>query len=372
MREQKEISTVQSMPVTANDCRSLDENLTREDYQELIRSLERKNDCQTALNRILQISLSTSSIEGQLEQILTLILSIDWLCLEHKGVIFLVRDGELKLTVQKGVSAKLQKNCARVQRGECLCGKAASSQDLIYQSHFDLDNFDSIDENTEPGHYVIPLIYKEKTLGVLKLFTSPGHKRTDDESSFLESCANIISSIIHHKNIEDRMVFLSNHDDLTGLPNRRQLFSELKKLSLQAKRIDISFALLFVDLDFFKNVNDNLGHHFGDKVLQLVAQRLRECLRELDFVARNGGDEFVVVIQNFGTLYNVRHVGNMIIERLSEPYMVEGTEIHIGASVGVSVYPNKDLDIEDIEGLISQADKAMYKAKEHRGSVELA
>ena len=261
MREQKEITTVESMPAAARDCRSVEEALTREDYQALVRSLERKNDCQVALNKILQISLSTNSIEEQLGQILDLVLSIDWLCLEQKGAVFLVKDGVLKMTVQRNLTKKHRKKCDLVQRGECLCGKAASDQILIYQSHFDLDSIEHVDEGTEPGHYVIPLVYQDKALGTLKLFTRPGHQRTDDESSFLESCANIISSIIHHKNIEDRMIFLSNHDDLTGLPNRRQLFTELKKLSLQAKRIDISFAILFIDLDYFKNVNDNLGHH---------------------------------------------------------------------------------------------------------------
>ena len=153
---------------------------------------------------------------------------------------------------------------------------------------------------------------------------------------------------------------LANHDTLTGLPNRR-LFIELLKQELrQADRQKTKTAILFIDLDNFKLVNDSLGHDAGDKVLQMVAQRFISTLRESDAIARVGGDEFAAIICNIKNKTDIKKIAQKLINKFKNPFKIENSEFHIGLSVGISIYPDDD---NTIDGLIKKADTAMYKIK---------
>lgn len=152
----------------------------------------------------------------------------------------------------------------------------------------------------------------------------------------------------------------SNIDPLTGLPNRQLLSDHLELQIPLARRQERRIAVLFIDLDGFKRVNDNFGHAMGDKLLQLVAQRMKSCLRESDMVARQGGDEFIVVLQEISADADAGIIALKLIEILGATYEIDEHRIHIGASIGIAFYP---ADGADADTLIQHADMAMYLSK---------
>lgn len=153
---------------------------------------------------------------------------------------------------------------------------------------------------------------------------------------------------------------LAFRDSLTQLPNRALFYKQLDMELKKAKRQQHTLALLFVDLDRFKQVNDTLGHDIGDKLLILVAERLRQCLREADLLARMGGDEFTVILNGNQTEDSAGKVAQHIIDVLTPRYQVDQHEIDIGASIGIAFYPK---DGSEISQLMRLADTAMYQAK---------
>ncbi len=156
---------------------------------------------------------------------------------------------------------------------------------------------------------------------------------------------------------------LALHDALTGLPNRRLLLDRLITLLLHAKRTQQRIAVMYLDLDGFKAVNDSHGHDVGDKLLIMSAERLRYAAREEDTIARLGGDEFMVVIGDIAEFSDVDRPASNIIRALSEPYRIDGDIIHVTASIGVSFYPDDGIDVDE---LIRRADQLLYEAK-HAG-----
>lgn len=170
------------------------------------------------------------------------------------------------------------------------------------------------------------------------------------------------TDISERKAMEERLQHLAHFDALTGLPNRA-LFSDRLHLSLaNARRSRTCMALIFIDLDDFKPVNDALGHHVGDLLLQAVAQRLLACVRrESDTVARLGGDEFVVMVSEIEKLQNVVTVANNILQALKQTFQIGSDIVHISCSMGIAVYPEHG---KDKNSLLKAADAAMYRAKE--------
>ncbi len=155
---------------------------------------------------------------------------------------------------------------------------------------------------------------------------------------------------------------LGFHDELTKLPNRSLLLDRLKQAIVQSKRHHKQVALLFIDLNKFKSVNDSLGHAAGDKLLQLVAKRLTACIRYGDTACRYGGDEFVIMLPEIENQERLSVVTEKIRSNLAAPYELDGNFIEITASIGAAVYRN---DGQDCSDLIKQADNAMYLAKTH-------
>ncbi len=172
---------------------------------------------------------------------------------------------------------------------------------------------------------------------------------------------SLFIDITQKKRTEAEIVYRANYDALTGLPNRNLMAERLGQALKKAHREGLRVALMFVDLDLFKQVNDTLGHHIGDRLLQAVAERLRLCVRETDTVARQGGDEFVVLLPDVEDSAAAGVVADKIITQLSAPVMIDAHEIHIGASIGITLYPD---DGGDIEALFRNADLAMYRAKD--------
>ncbi|MDX5363154.1 MAG: EAL domain-containing protein [Pseudazoarcus pumilus] len=168
------------------------------------------------------------------------------------------------------------------------------------------------------------------------------------------------TDITERKRIEAEIRHLAHHDVLTGLANRSLLDGRLQQAIADARRSGQHLAVLFIDLDRFKNINDSLGHHVGDALLVQVAARLRAEVRETDTVARLGGDEFVVALQGVGGASDAARITEAILASLSQPYPVAGTELHATPSIGISLFPD---DAEDANALLRNADTAMYHAK---------
>lgn len=156
---------------------------------------------------------------------------------------------------------------------------------------------------------------------------------------------------------------LANHDPLTGLPNRRLFFARTESALVRAQHIGQPLALLFIDLDSFKPVNDRLGHDAGDQVLRLTAERLIACLRASDLVARIGGDEFTVLLEGAGSLGDVERVADKLIHALSAEITLGHDTLRLGASIGIALYPR---DADNARALLKAADDALYRAK-HAG-----
>lgn len=167
--------------------------------------------------------------------------------------------------------------------------------------------------------------------------------------------------ITERKAMEGRLNYLAYHDDLTGLPNRMLLSDRFRQEHARAKRNASEFALLILDLDNFKVINDTLGHNAGDKVLIEVASRLRDQARSDETVTRYGGDEFVILLTDFGNKDNLHIAAKRITDIISEPIEQDDRTLHVTCSLGVAIWPNNG---DDLPSLLSHADAAMYSAKE--------
>ena len=186
-----------------------------------------------------------------------------------------------------------------------------------------------------------------------------------EEDGRISGCYSMAIDVTEQKQAEERIQHLAHHDSLTGLPNRMLFNDRLGQAIVLAKRDALRFALLYLDLDKFKPVNDTLGHNAGDELLHSVADRIRLQLRESDIVARVGVDEFAVILLDVNSRENVAAVAEKIIAALAKPFQLQGQarRVDIGTSIGIAVYPD---DAQDHETLIKLADATMYKAKIHR------
>jgi diguanylate cyclase (GGDEF)-like protein/PAS domain S-box-containing protein len=171
----------------------------------------------------------------------------------------------------------------------------------------------------------------------------------------------IVRDITERKQAEQKIAHLAHYDYLTDLPNRALLLDVLNHSVSLAKRNKHKVAVLFIDLDGFKQINDKLGHEAGDLLLKGVAQRIKATIRESDTVARVGGDEFILILDNIDSAPNSEFVANKILAALSEPFDLKGQPGRVGGSIGISIFPD---DSENPVHLVKQADEAMYLAKQ--------
>jgi diguanylate cyclase (GGDEF)-like protein/PAS domain S-box-containing protein len=170
----------------------------------------------------------------------------------------------------------------------------------------------------------------------------------------------LFSDITERKQADELIWKHANYDHLTQLPNRRLFRDRLEQSIKLAHRSNDSLALLFIDLDRFKAINDTLGHDTGDKLLIEAAERINQCVRETDTVARMGGDEFTVILSQISDVSYAGKVAASIIQKLTEPFKIDGAELNVSASIGVAFYPE---DGDNSEQLLKNADIAMYAAK---------
>ncbi|HEX5056583.1 MAG TPA: GGDEF domain-containing response regulator [Gammaproteobacteria bacterium] len=166
---------------------------------------------------------------------------------------------------------------------------------------------------------------------------------------------------IDHKQRELELAYLSEHDELTRIPNRHALKTRLRRAAVRCRQHNTMAALMFIDLDYFKIVNDTFGHSTGDLLLQQVAKRLHQCVRHDDTVARMGGDEFAVLLEGIRGKEVVTAIARKILKSLAEAFLLNSNEVYITASIGIYLYDG--LEAVDLENIIRYSDKAMYGVK---------
>jgi diguanylate cyclase (GGDEF)-like protein/PAS domain S-box-containing protein len=181
-----------------------------------------------------------------------------------------------------------------------------------------------------------------------------------DKDGQVAEYVSVFSDITRRKLTEEEIRYRANFDPLTGLPNRSLLMERLTQAIKQSQREKERMAILFLDLDHFKEINDTLGHAQGDLLLKQAADRLRQCVRDTDTVARQGGDEFVILLHGLEQASDAELVASKTITSIGEPFDLEGHAAHIGVSIGITLFPD---DGDDVTTLFRNADLAMYRAK---------
>ena len=180
-----------------------------------------------------------------------------------------------------------------------------------------------------------------------------------------ELLARSVRYAIERKRSEERLTYLAQYDHLTGLVNRSLFRDRLDQAMARSKRLQQPMGLMLLDLDRFKSVNDSLGHDVGDELLKAVSDRLKSCVREVDTVARMGGDEFTIILEGVASEQSIVVVAKRITESISTVFELQGHTISIGISIGITVFPQDDHSIDE---LLRHADSAMYMAKQRGGS----
>jgi len=186
-----------------------------------------------------------------------------------------------------------------------------------------------------------------------------------DANGHIDRFISIRLDVTERKLVEQRMAHIANHDALTGLPNRYLLEDRFQAVLAQSRRSATQTAVMFIDLDKFKPINDTLGHKVGDLLLIEVTRRLRNTIREVDTVSRHGGDEFIVLLGGITKTGDAGILAQKLLQALTASYQVMGNELSISASIGISVFPD---DGDDMETLLKHSDLAMYFAKEKGGN----
>ncbi len=209
---------------------------------------------------------------------------------------------------------------------------------------------------------------KKEVLGALCIFAEVKDAFSNDELDLLQELAddlaygvNTLRIRLQHAEAEKQLEFLAHHDVLTGLPNRLLLRDRFEQAIAQADRNHSGVAILFLDLDNFKQVNDSLGHNYGDQLLVKVVDRLQSCLRDTDTISRQGGDEFVVILPNLNDLTAISGIAQHIVTTFADPFELDSYTINTSFSLGLSLYPD---DGKDFDTLLKNADTAMYQAKD--------
>lgn len=226
----------------------------------------------------------------------------------------------------------------------------------------DMEKVLSAARSAQKGEFPESIVYRIiRKDGAVRHVMSQTGESTYDENGVSLITSGILADITDQKLAEEKLVHMATHDALTDLPNRELFNDRLRHAISRAKRYRKKLAVMFLDLDNFKTVNDAFGHKQGDWLLKLITERISQCVRESDTIARIGGDEFIILLEDMNHVDDILPIAEKIINSVAEPFTIENSEVFITSSIGISIYPNDGLDPEM---LLSNADRAMYKSKQ--------
>ena len=236
---------------------------------------------------------------------------------------------------------------------------------MVFFNHLNEQHEIRYDGIQPHGHYCIPIMSGGELLGVLNAYVAADHISDEREKGYLKTVADTLALVIVRKQDEEKLELLAHNDHLTGLPNRALFHDRLELGLAMVKRNQQGLAVLFLDLDHFKEINDTLGHDVGDVLLKEASNRLLSCVRKADTVARMGGDEFTVIVTDTKTPESAEIVAKKILQVLLLPFELNGKLCNVGCSIGIARYPEHGADSET---LLKHADTAMYYAKRKRNT----
>ena len=325
------------------------------------------------ISALLETGLEPLTLERQIEVALEIILSIPRFSALYKGALFLMDEttGCLRLSGQINLSKELFSLCAQVPLGHCLCGKAGERREVVFTNHIN-EEHDTLFEGIEDhGHYCVPIVSKNRLLGVLTLYLPAGYPHKEGEDAFMTTLASTLALIFEHRQIEadlkkaeERLRHLAYHDPLTGLRNRQsfnavidKIFMTMQGVGRRQKDEPPGGAFLAVlDIDHFKKVNDTYGHLMGDEVLVLFARHMKDCFRDQDALFRFGGEEFVVLLSNVS-----QEVAESALNRFRQ--IIGSFDFPQVGKVTVSIGAIEITPGEMSGDMIEKADKALYYSK---------
>jgi diguanylate cyclase (GGDEF)-like protein/PAS domain S-box-containing protein len=212
----------------------------------------------------------------------------------------------------------------------------------------------------------MPLTQQHTIVGVLMVHSDICDRPyTIQDQELMEYVSTQIATAIERKQMLARLKYIALHDPLTQLPNRALFHDRIQVALTHAKRAEHRLSLLYLDLDKFKRVNDTCGHHIGDALLKMTAQRILHCVRETDTVSRFGGDEFVILLDDVGSKANSLQIAKAILQALNQPFKLADQSLYILPSIGMALYPEHGIDEAQ---LLASSDAAMYRAKKNGGN----
>ncbi len=307
-----------------------------------------------------------------LEQILTqLVYMVERQYPDLIAAVSLLRDERLYIGAAPGLPEAVRQGLhgARIGPTAGSCGAAAYWGEAVFAGDIATDPLWDEHRNLALAHQLAAcwstpiLAGNGETLGTFALYRREPSRPDKAQVALLQTTSGTAAIAIEQRQLADQLAHQAHHDALTGLPNRVLYQERLRQEIARARRSGTMLALLYLDLDRFKLINDTLGHSSGDELLRQVALRLKSCLRETDTLARISGDEFTVTAAGLKNPQDASLVAKTILKALRDPFQVENHELHVTASVGISLYPQDAIEAETLQ---RNADSAMYRAK-HRG-----
>ena len=352
---------VEQLLLNIND--AIEKQQTREKISRHNAEVERAN---AELNALKEISLAvgrTIDMKALLSEVLDVLVNLKIFPFEVEGVVFFINEnGRLHRDAIIKLPKADPKPCEFVRPGECLCGLAITTGEIIISNSGD-DPRHTIISSVAHGHVIIPLKVADRVVGVLCIYTKPGGQ-TDYNERFLNLLSTIGNQLgmgINNALLYEETKSSSLHDPLTGLANRRLMELQMGKCFETVRRYGGQFSVVMLDIDHFKRYNDMYGHQGGDKLLVTLAKILLREMRRLDHVFRYGGEEFLILLP---------HTDHTMASKVAERLRTAVEEIGVTISLGVSAYSS---GVPDKETLIKMADAALYRAKEGgRNRVEAA
>lgn len=267
-------------------------------------------------------------------------------------------NGELSFPYQQGeggLSPILDEARARA-----LCARVMAEGTALHLSTDTLELAAAGQRQRYASWLILPLVTRQEAIGALVL-QAPASARYDDaDRELLHFVSAQVATAIERGQLKAELLRAAQYDELTSLPNRRLFHDRLNTALARSRRKQCSMALLYIDIDDFKHVNDTLGHAAGDQLLQHIARRLEACVRKADTVARLGGDEFVVILEEMHGPGDAREVADKIRGALRDEIRIDDSLLHTEASIGVAIYPENGTDAE---ALLKHADGGMYREK---------
>lgn len=340
----------------------------------------RLSHCYAALSRISAAIIRHTEPQELFQQVCQIVADLESIQIAIIGFVD-AETGEFQPAAHAGTTSDYPRYLASVPlRNDPGSTEFGEPTHMVFCQESPVVNNDFTDDPDIPGWHqtarrmgiragaAFPLKRNGAVIGCLSAYAAEQGFFAADITDLLDKLAGEISFALdlfdreaRRKNAETRIHQMATHDPLTGLPNRVLLLDRLDQALHGAHRKQHYVGVLFLDLDHFKTINDSLGHDIGDQLLQAVTERLRHCIRQEDTLARQGGDEFIIVLPDISKPAAAGRVAEHLLRALHEPFCLHNQRLHIGASIGVSIYP---LDATDPPTLIRFADGAMYQAKE--------